>query len=257
MSDVNGSRTEGEENKGTFHHWFEQPLGQAVLAQERFCVNEVLPELFGFHLLQVGDLDGRDFFSQSRISHKVLMFREEKTSNCSDSAFVGDELAMAIESDSLDVLLLPHVLETTANPYKLLREAERVLIGEGHLLVSGFQPWSLWGIWKSFLWWKEQPPWNAHFYTKRRLHDWLNLLDFEVVRFERYFYRPPLNNMNFLNKLGFLEKIGKYCWPFFGGAYLIVARKRVATFTPMKTQWRTRRQLIASGIIEPSARNVE
>ena len=49
-------------------------------------------------------------------------------------------------SDALDVVLLPHTLERVAEPEQVLREAERVLRGEGHVLVLGFHPWGPWGL---------------------------------------------------------------------------------------------------------------
>ncbi len=50
-------------------------------------------------------------------------------------------------ADSVDAVLLPHTLEFAADPYAIVREVDRVLSGEGQLVVlRGFQPFSLWGI---------------------------------------------------------------------------------------------------------------
>ena len=53
---------------------------------------------------------------------------------------------LPIVSDSIDAVLLPHILEFATDPYAIVREADRVLVGEGRLLVLGFRPWSLWGL---------------------------------------------------------------------------------------------------------------
>ncbi len=54
-----------------------------------------------------------------------------------------------------------------------------------------------------------------------------------------------------MQKLAFWETLGKHCWPFLGGAYVILAKKRVVPLTPVKMRWHARRQVIASGIVEP------
>lgn len=248
------ARSDGAENTlgKKLRQWFSRPLGLSLLDQEQARISGILPKLFGYHLLQIGLLGRQDLLASSRISHKILMLFEsyETQDGCS---LLGDEESLAIASDSMDVVVMPHVLEFVTNPHRLLREVERILIGEGHLVLTGFNPWSLWGLWRLLLLWREEPPWNSHFYGYTRIKDWLSLLDFELLQNERFFFRPPLQNTSFMQKLTFCERLGKYCWPFFGGVYVIVAKKRVVPLTPVKMRWSARRQLIASGIVEPSA----
>jgi ubiquinone/menaquinone biosynthesis C-methylase UbiE len=49
-------------------------------------------------------------------------------------------------TQSLDLVVLPHVLEFAAEPHQVLREVERVLIPEGQVIICGFNPSSLWGM---------------------------------------------------------------------------------------------------------------
>jgi SAM-dependent methyltransferase len=230
--------------------WFARPLGEYLLDQEKLRISKILPKLFGYHVLQIGGFGCLDLLSSSSISHKVNMILGSRPSAGSQCSLLGDEESFAIASDSVDVVVLPHVLEFVSNPHKLLREVERILIGEGHLVLSGFNPWSLVGIWRVILFWRDEPPWNSHFYGYTRIKDWLSLLDFELLENQRFFFRPPFQKKSIMQKLVFWEKIGRHCWPFFGGAYVIVAKKRVVPLTPMKMRWHARRQLIASGIIE-------
>ncbi len=234
--------------------WFARPLGRHLLEQERICINRILPKLFGYHILQIGNWGQQELLASSRISHKIEMLFEPCDDSAVECSLLGDEESLAIASDSMDVVVLPHVLEFVSNPHKLLREVERILIGEGHLVLSGFNPWSLWGLWRLLLLWREEPPWDGHFYGYNRIKDWLSLLDFELLQKENLFFRPPLQNTSLMQKLSFWEKLGKYCWPFFSGVYVIVAKKRVVPLTPVKMRWHARRQVITSGIIEPTAR---
>lgn len=234
-------------------HWFTKPLGQQLLELEQLSINQVLSNLFGYHIIQLGCLSGGDFLTGSRISHKLVMQLEQDGEQLGHTALISSSDALALAPDCMDVVVLPHVLEFSANPHKVLREVERVLIGEGHLILLGFNPLSLWGLWRVFLAWYDEPPWNGHFYGLPRLKDWLSLLDFEIINIERLFFRPPLQKLRILRKLSLLEKLGRYCWPYFGGVYLVVAKKRVIPLTPIKMDWRDKRKMVTSGLAEPSA----
>jgi hypothetical protein len=98
---------------------------------------------------------------------------------------------------------------------------------------------------------RRQPPWCGRFISQARLRDWFQLLGFDVVLTTTYFFRPPLPSQSIMDRLGFLDRWGKRWWPFFGGAYVMVAKKRVATLTPIRPRWRPRRsRLGAPGYVE-------
>jgi hypothetical protein len=144
-------------------------------------------------------------------------------------------------------------LEFSSTPHQVLREVERVLIAEGHVVILGFNPLSLWNLFRLFLFWKKQAPWHASFLTASRVMDWLVLLGFDVVQRQGYFYRPPFQNANIMNKMGFLERFGQRLWPNLGAGYVLVARKRVETLTPIRPRWRSTRKVVTNGL-EPMNR---
>ena len=240
--------TEQQENAG---EWLDTPPGCYLNQQELTVISRILPKLFGYHIIQLGDSGSTDFLAASNIAHQVKMQFSAPAGGNYACSFIGDEQSVAVASDSVDVVVLPHVLEFADNPHKLLREVERILIGEGHLLMTCLNPWSLWGAWRLALFWREQKPWSGHMYSFTRIRDWLSLLDFELVEYHRIFYRPPLKNATMMQRLSFLEKIGKWFGPVFCGTYVILAKKRVISLTPIKTRWHKRRKLIASGVLEP------
>ncbi len=233
--------------------WFEQPLGVSLLDRERSIISTILPNLFGFHVMQIGSICTDDFLGSSRISHQILMSLEDELPSGRAGLQCSAEF-LPIASDSMDVVVLPHVLEFCSNPHKMLREIERILIGEGHLVIIGFNPLSFCGLWRLFLAWRDDPPWNGLFFSFNRIKDWFSLLDFEIIRIERFFHKPPLMNMNIMSKLNFLEKLGNYGWSYFGGIHIIVAKKRVIPLTPISATWYKRRKMISSGIVEPTTR---
>ena len=233
--------------------WFEKPLGAYLLEREQYIMSRILPNLFGFHILQIGSIGTDDLLGSSRISHQIVMNLEDELPS-GDACLQCSTECLSIASDSIDVVVLPHVLEFCANPHKMLREIERILIGEGHLVIIGFNPLSFCGLWRLFLAWRDDPPWNGLFFSFARIKDWFSLLDFEIIRIERFFYKPPLINMTIMGKLHFLEKLGNYCCSYFGGIHIIVAKKRVVPLTPISLTWHKRRKMIASGIAEPTTR---
>lgn len=235
-------------------NWFESEPGQSLLRAENHRISSILPDLFGYHILQLSTWTPSDLMSASRIRHKILARRPPDQFTGKNPDLVCHNSALPIDGDCIDVVLLNHVLEFEKNPHQVLREVERVLIGEGHVVILGFNPWSFWGLWRVMLAWKDRFPWLGHYFSQSRVKDWLTLLDFEIVKTEKFFFRPPIKNSRLITRLNFLEPIGRYCWPFWGGVFLIVAKKRVSSMTPIKLQWQSRRRMIASGVIEPNAR---
>lgn len=237
--------------------WYGEPLGQSLWQGERTLLDEILPGLFGYHLLQVGLPGAAAWLATSRISHRMLLTEEEimpvPEAACSERC-VGSAEAMPLATDTLDVVLLPHTLEFSAQPHQVLREVDRVLIPEGHLLILGFNPWSLWGGRRLLTGWRDQAPWCGRFLSAWRLKDWLSLLGFDTVLLRHFYFRPPLTRAARSARLQGVELLGGQWWPVLGGAYLLVAKKRVATLTPVRPRWRPRRALVATSLAGPAAR---
>lgn len=239
---------------GRLKQWFEHAPGNLIRERECTSLEAILPDLFGYHFMQIGMLFCESLCESTRIGHHIQVQLEEEGVRQPRAGLMCPSDSLPFASDSIDVVVLPHVLEYAGNPHKLLREIERVLIGEGHLVITGFNPWSLCGLWRFMLAWRDEPPWSGRFFSYARIKDWFSLLDLEVVRIERAFYRPPLSSARMLQRLSFLEKLGNYCWSMFGGIYIIVVRKRVAPLTPVRLNWHKRRRMIEAGLAEPTAR---
>jgi SAM-dependent methyltransferase len=170
--------------------------------------------------------------------------------------FYGCATDLPIATDSLDVVLLPHVLEFADDPHQVLREIDRVLMPEGHVVIFGFNPYSMWGLRRMLTGWRKQPPWCGHFFSQYRIRDWLALLGFEAVQSRHYFFRPPVQHHATMEHLQFVEGLGHY-WPVLGGAYLVVARKRVTTLTPIRPRWKPKGRLVPGSVAEPSLREID
>lgn len=224
--------------------WHLHGAGHLLLETERVQMDDVLQNLFGYHLLQVGRPHDEDLLTSSRISHRIVLDDDIKHGDCSATSLCSALDELPIASDSIDVVVLPHTLEFEEDPHRVLREVERVLIAEGHVVVLGLNPWSMWGV---TCWMRRRhgaPPWGGRFLGLMRIKDWLALLGFDIILTRQYFFRPPLQRKGVMRKLMFMEKVGAHLWPHLSGAYLVVAKKRVTAITPIKPRWKPRRSLM-------------
>lgn len=229
--------------------WLAGPLGGSLLEQERAIVATSLECAFGLHCVQVGSWGEPDrFLGLARTQRAALV----ASSGIAGAALVSEPAALALQSDSVDVMLLPHTLEFEAEPHEVLREAGRVLTGEGQLLVLGFEPLGSWSLRNAFTR-GGFPPGLKRMISERRLADWLKLLGFEIAPAERFFYAPPMRSLRAGRARDWLEWIGRAAWPRLSGAYLLHARKRVFSMTPVRMRSRLRTAVIG-GLVEPAAR---
>lgn len=237
--------------EAALRRWLAAPLGRALVAAESELLLEALDDVFGWELLQVGAWGGaRELLAGSRTRRQSIV--APATAVAGNADIVARLAQLPLPNDSIDAVLLPHTLEFEPDPYALIREVDRVLAGEGQLLVLGFRPLSLWGL-RSRAARRGFPPGLRRLLPERRLRDWLVLLGYEVVVSRRYLYCTPWSspgpqgNGTHLLRRGLLN-------PLPAGAYLLKARKRVYTLTPLRPRLRERPQVLG-GLVEPTTRS--
>lgn len=232
------------------HAWLRTPLGQRVYALERKLAGEQLAQVFGWQLLQIGlwgDDDG--LIAEARTQRRSVLAWHGDRINGQRSAIRSRTDSLAIASDSIDAVVLPHTLEYEPDPHEILREVGRILSGEGHLIVFGFRPLSSWGVRHLFA--RDGfPPGLERMISEGRLKDWLKLLGFEILDAQRYLFALPWGSS--ANSQTFFERSGRHLWPLFAGGYAIKARKRVYTLTPIRPRWKRLRPKVVGGLIEPT-----
>ncbi|MFZ3017767.1 MAG: methyltransferase domain-containing protein [Gallionella sp.] len=215
--------------------WFATEQGAYVLAREQAYFDRTVADLFGFNAMQLC-LPEHDFLRSSRIPLRFSAGHQPGN----DVRLICDELPF--EAASLDLVLMPHVLEFAEHPHHILREVERVLMPEGNLIITGFNPRSLWGMKKTLggLHRAQGPrgyPWCGQFIALSRLKDWLALLGFEVVGGRFAAYAPPVHQTKWLERFAFMERAGDRWWAVSGGVYFLHAVKRVPGMRLIKPQW--------------------
>jgi len=231
-------------------HWYDDGIGQYLADAENKQLQEALSTIFGFYCLQLGYIKHTDYFSACPIRHQIVIDIGGESTDEFPIDIYANLPVLPIASDSVDLVLLPHTLEMNANPHQILRETDRVLISEGHVVVLGFNPWSLWGVRHMLSRHSGEMPWCARFLSLMRLKDWLKLLGFDVVYAKTFFFRLPFFTERKIKLPRTIKQAVPKVWPAFGGAYILVAQKRTLTLTPIKPRWRRRRTFLRPGLVE-------
>lgn len=224
----------------TMHDWLGSSIGRYIREWEEEHYRNLTADIFGFHAVQLGFPSIRAL-SESRIKNRWLSNpswpdtpRNDNQPGSRNPAPLSVSILHRFEelpfaSQSIDLVILPHVLEFAESPHQILREVERVLIPEGKLIISGFNPASLWGIRQAFgrITGAHFLPEYAEFISLPRIKDWLKLLDLETNRGHFGCYMPPCKTPKWQTRLSFMEKTGERWWPYFGAIYMVEAIKRV------------------------------
>jgi SAM-dependent methyltransferase len=238
----------------SLQHWYQRPLGRLLADIELDALAEQLPQLFGYHLVVVDPPWESCSLADSRIPHHVV--QRTGTAAGMETGVIGHTDQWPVMTDTVDAIILPHTLEITGDPHQVLREADRSLIPDGHLVIIGFNPRSLWGLRRWFSRRSAGMPWQSRFLSVSRLRDWLSLLGFDTLQCRYLFHRPPFKNQRMQERLQFLEPGSAQGRMLLAGAYILVAQKRTVIMTPLKAGRSTRRRLFPVGIPSSSQRNI-
>jgi SAM-dependent methyltransferase len=229
--------------------WLESPAGSYVRAWEQARLNALTADIFGFNAVQIG-LPQVNGLEGNRMPNKWLTDTHLPQNTDVPIVMVHDFAELPFASQSLDLVVLPHVLEFAAEPHQVLREVERVLIPEGQVIVCGFNPASLWGARQAagrlsgahFL------PQDGEFIRVARLKDWLKLLNMEVNRGHFGCYAPPCATEKWLTRFSFMEKAGDRWWPYFGAVYIVQAIKRIKGMRLIGPAWKKKTARATQGV---------
>ena len=217
----------------TWDDWLASPPGQYLLSQEQAWFDKTVVDVFGFNAIQIG-LPQLHALRENRMPMRALVAEPGNGLDPLSPEMpswhvikgIPDELPFAAES--VDLLILPHVLEFASDPHHILREADRVLVPEGRLILSGFNPASLWGARQYFGRLIGRPflPREGQFIHLLRIRDWLKLLNFSLDRGHFACYKLPLQGDAVIHRMNYLEPMGNRWWPIFGAVFMLSAIKR-------------------------------
>jgi SAM-dependent methyltransferase len=227
--------------------WLQTPAGAYVRAWEQAQLDALVADIFGYNAVQIG-LPQIDALAANRMPRKWLADirprpRLDNVTELRQVAVTFDYAELPFASQSLDLVVLPHVLEFAAEPHQVLREVERVLIPEGQVIICGFNPASLWGLRQvtgrltgsHFL-----PP-AGEFISMPRMRDWLKLLNLGATTSHFGCYAPACRTEKWLQRCAFMDRAGPRWWPYLGAVYMVQAIKRVKGMRLIGPAWTRKR----------------
>lgn len=207
------------------YHWSELPNGAVI----RKSIEEALfpwwPRVFGYYMLNLGPLSAKLDKIGVSVSNQYSLFDEP------EADIVADYSQLPIQNACVDAVVMNFLLEFEEDPYRLLREVDRVLISGGYLIITGFNPLSPMFVGKILPKHQKELPWNGRFFMPSRVKDWLGLLGYQVVADERFLYHHLLNEV----KNDSIWSHALKSWlPSAGSLYVLVARKLETPLTPLR-----------------------
>lgn len=209
--------------------------------QQQRC-DEAVADIFGYHSLQLG-WPALQALRCNRMPRRWLAAQATDLGDRADTCqlpagahLVCHPEALPFPEASLDLLVLPHTLERCQQPHAALREVARVLVPEGKVLIFGLNPWSVWGAQHAL----ERPAGlnAARALSYWRLRDWLQLLQLEVLAADFGCHGAALDGPLWQQRWHWLDALGERAWPVLGGAYCVLAVKRVQGVRLLGPSWR-------------------
>ncbi|MFC0171709.1 class I SAM-dependent methyltransferase [Vibrio comitans] len=217
------------------HSWDDLPKHVWVRDAIQMRLDEWCPKLFGYHMLKLGGLSCEITSCNCNIQHQINLDIVNPI-----HSIVADAYDLPFLEKSIDVVLMAHQLDYCLDPHRLLREVDRVMIDDGYLILTGFNPISLSGLNSLMPWRKKNLPWSGRMFTPYRVQDWLSVLNYQVVHMDSYGLIPSKKQRAIWTWIE--NGIGGWSTPFCS-QYFIVARKRTYPLKPIKPHWKLKRRL--------------
>ncbi len=237
------------ERKGfaNIDQWYGGDTGGSLFDELEERLNPIMQTTFGYYSLQIGCPGMAARLQRNcRVKHHFTL-----DDLGSEARVHANPSMLPIASDSVDLVILMHHLSNTGEPHAVLREAFRILIPEGKLVIIDFNPISLWGLRHFFQAWLEKIPFRGHFYTARRIDDWMQLLGFDQDMHFRVGYLPPIQRPSITRHMSWLEKGSRKWLPLIGALNVMVYSKNISPLTPVRHRW-VARKILPGKIARPS-----
>ncbi|HIG64955.1 MAG TPA: class I SAM-dependent methyltransferase [Methyloprofundus sp.] len=167
-------------HRKVIHEWFDTTKGQILQQQETAFLKHSITVSCKQIIVQIGALGWENDFIDCSLYEQFYVLDDEQDS-CYESKLVrGSTIALPFKSESVDMVILPHVLEFSQHKHRVLREVERILKPEGKLTILSFNPWNIYINLQYIKRRKKHTRWFPDLVSRTRIEDWLRLLNFEV-----------------------------------------------------------------------------
>ena len=211
--------------------WEQIFTGEELKHIQNEIISRRLKLSYGHFLIKIGHLSSTLDTQSCLIKHQVNVASDLVTPSVIGLLAQYDELPLL--SNSVDSVLMTHELEFANDPHQVLREVHRVLLPNGNLVLSVFNPISLFMLHKIWPFKIESPLWRVRMFSIARIKDWLDLLGFEIIEQDYCCYSSLLTKQKSGNWMQ--TKLKKYL-PKIGSVCIITAKKREWPLTPIRSK---------------------
>jgi SAM-dependent methyltransferase len=215
--------------------WQDLPNGNTILSAINLQLQPWWQKFFGYHLLKVGALSAALETPHSMINHHISTSSIE-----GEGSVIADIDDLPFLQHSIDVCVLSHTLEFSLDPHHVVREANRVLIPDGHLVITGYNPYSLVGLNQLTPYRRQLSPWREHFFSPMRVKDWLHLMGFEILADKRCVFSNLHGTLHNGPVASYMHSFFEKYLNAFGSVYVIIAKKRTLPLPPIKPKLQMR-----------------
>ena len=205
--------------------WFQKMPGLLLFSEEKAMLDRVFKNTRGNDLLQIGGPHDARLIENARV-FRTFFLDERRHSDQSKLLIQASLDCLPIQSESIDIVLCLHQLETAKNPKAILREAYRVLRPNGQLIIMGLNRFSLWQL-------LHQEKNQTILHSPGKIRRCLRKVNFDILMHETGCFCPPFKNITTAKSFLFLETLGQIFLPYAGAVYMLVATKNIPGMTPL------------------------
>lgn len=188
-------------------------------------------DYFGRHRICFGGLCHAFDLTNLPVERMLRVDCEHHHLHCDAIGLRADPNQMPFQTGSVDLLVLPLTLELCTSPERVVREAERVVADDGRIVIYGINPWSIWSLMRRISGGSDDLPRRRQQLSRRRIREWLRLLDFDIERQTSLLYSMPRDVIQEKRKI---DHWGGQLLPGCGILYGIQAIKRIAPLSVTK-----------------------
>lgn len=245
----NESRVNARHPTELISRWYQTPMGSRMAEDLAATLGRMADDAFGYHAVTVGavlpSLPRLRIRAQTQVASTL-----EELAQTALMAVQADFDYLPIETESADLVIALHVLESSTEPHEIMRELDRIIRPEGRVLIVGVNPVSFWHwqtVWQTTRRKREKKPRSGYLAGKHRaawrIVDWLRLLGYDVQGVEHLGGVCPTTRPRFYDKMASVRALsGKWLW-FMQGFYVIDAVRRVSTPTAIRPAFRLPRMM--------------
>ena len=225
-------------------------LNQATLnwfqTIEQQHLNALLEQHFGYYLLLLGEAN------PSRVVTSPIQYHFAANNEVSLGVdMLANWQQLPIESHSLDMLVLSHVIEQTVAIEAVFSEAQRVLRHDGRLIITAFNP--IRPLAKRLGKWAYPDKWAGTLLLPAEVKQRLQALNFEVESMISYGFCSRSHSVADSRS----ERWGEYFLPWLGIGYMLLLQKKTKSITPLKPAWKEAKILAGEPVLGSSMNNKE